>query len=505
LETYWQATRKALIASFYQSATVDMPARTAYKLLRAYYENNGLYGVIFDMAQRVGAEAQALKPLRNPANRAVEFYAAKLWPGTLPDALPIIAGKESIVAPIQQVWKWSNWGTQKQVAARWFACYGDWFTKVVLRRGADTVSADTGGPVSGEPRSVYFQPIPAEHVTDLTADERGNLTYLRLDVPKGRREKGEYTTYMHTEVWDKATQLYRTWEHKHGEDAALDQLGTPARQAAFSEFDIDFIPVVHAKFRDVGEPRGWGCFTHCADKIDEANRAATRLHQMLWRHNKALWALSANMQDQAGRPMPAPATPKSPDDKVALNDSDDWVSLPGMATLQPLVPAINYDAALNILNAQIAEVEQDLPELAYYRLQESSDLSGVAIRTLLSAASDRLMEARGNAESALARLDAMALTIGQNAGLFAGIGDYDAGDFEHSFQARDPFPMALAEQAQTLMQFTTAGLPVTSALRMIGKSDAEIAEVTADRAAEPQSVGDAILQNFTNGGGDVAE
>lgn len=469
----------------------ELPIRWTYRTLRAYYENNGLYDVIREMARGVGAEAQALRPLRNPAHRAVEFYAAKLWPGMLPDALPIVAGNERIVEPIQQVWTWSGWSAAKQVAARWFACYGDWFTKVVVKRDA-----------GGAPQSVYFQIIDAQYVTDLDADERGFLTFLRIDLPRRKREGDGVKSYTYTEVWDKATQTYRVWEHGHGADTALGQLGTPQRQAQFSEFSIDFVPVVHAKFRDVGEARGAGCFVHCLDKIDETNRSATRLHQMLWRHNKAMWALSANMQDSDGRPVPAPLIPRNDDDKVSLSDDEDWVELPGLSTLQPLTPQIQYDAALAVVDAQIAEIERDLPELAYYRLQERSDMSGVAIRTLLSAATDRLVEARGNAETALARLDAMALTIGQNVGLFTGLGTYEDGDFEHSFQTREAFPISPAEEADMLMKWTAAGLPLASALRMLGRGDEEIAQIieeqTEARAAQT-NLGDALLTRFDRG------
>ena len=67
----------------------------------------------------------------------------KIWPGPLPAALPIVTENQAIIEPIQQVWTWSNWGSEKQAAARWFACYGDMFLKVA------TKSDDAGKPVRG--------------------------------------------------------------------------------------------------------------------------------------------------------------------------------------------------------------------------------------------------------------------------------------------------------------------------------------------------------------------
>src|SRR5688572_22777452 len=105
-------------------------AADLYRILRAYYVSNSLYDVLRDILRRQAIWSEALKPIKNPAYRVVEFYPSHLWPGTLPDALPIVAKKKAIVKPIQQVWTWSNWGAKKQVAARHLALYGDLFIKV---------------------------------------------------------------------------------------------------------------------------------------------------------------------------------------------------------------------------------------------------------------------------------------------------------------------------------------------------------------------------------------
>jgi hypothetical protein len=59
------------------------------------------------------------------------------------------------------------------------------------------------------------------------------------------------------------------------------------------------------------------------------------------------------------------------------------------------------------------ELQQDLPELAYNRISEASDLSGRALRYMLEAAVSRLLEARGNGEAAFVRANEMCLSIGQ--------------------------------------------------------------------------------------------
>jgi hypothetical protein len=90
----------------------------------------------------------------------------------------------------------------------------------------------------------------------------------------------------------------------------------------------------------------------------------------------------------------------------------------GNTTLKQLVPNINYEAALHVLQDHMIELEGDLPELVLYRMSDGRDLSGRAVRLMLQPAIKRVEEARGNAESALMRADQMALTMGQNAGLW---------------------------------------------------------------------------------------
>lgn len=455
-----------------QSEATLTPAQQ-YRYLLQYYYNVGLY-----YQQRVANYEDerwtpAMHGLRTAAYRVVEFYVSKLWPGTLPGALPIITDRPAIIAPIEQVWTWSNWGNQKQIAARWLAIYGDLFIKVVMRADGSRV---------------YFQLLDPQYVTDFDTDERGYLTYARIDIPQAIRTGDKVEARTLTEVWDKASQTMRRWLHDLSAADELDRLGV-AEEFSFAQFGIDFVPIVYCKFKDVGDKRGMNAFLHALDKMDEANMQATRLHQMLFRHNSATWVLSANAMDASGRPLPPPVLPggstsAATDANTVTVGDERMYRLPGMSKLDSLVPPINYDAALNILNAMVTEIERDLPELAYYKLRDMGEISGRAVRLLLSDAIDRLLEVRGNAESALIRANQMALTIGQNAGLpqFRGIGSYDNGDFEHTFADREVIPISDVEEAQAVQTLVTAGVPLRTALRRAGWPDEQIDDMAQDAA-----------------------
>jgi hypothetical protein len=452
------------------------PWSDLYDHLEAYYLSNDLYNVLNVAMKRVvqirsdGTQVlEDLKPLRNPANRVVEFYAAKLWGGTLPDALPIETENEAIIDPIKQVWQWSNWNVEKQTAARWFAMFGDMFIKV---------STDT--EIEGdEATRVFLQNIKPRYVTDFDTDERGYITWIRMDIPQIKRDKmGKPDPYTRTEVWDYASGM-RMWEHEKNHTVKLEQLGTPKVTMGLDSFGIDFIPIVWQPFRTIGDQRGIGCYTLVLDKIDEVNRQATRLAQILFRYNKALWATVRTGNDPQGRPLPPVRL--SADNTINNDNSDDTiVNLPGASDIKSLIPPINYEAALSVLNAQMTELEKDLPELAYYNLRGQNDLSGRAIRMLLGDAVDRALEARANGETGLIKAHQMALTIGQGLGLFPDLGTYEEGALDFTFRERSIIEIPQQEKATTTREYGQAGVPPIAALRMVGATDEQIEALLAD-------------------------
>ena len=471
------------------------PPRQVYQLLERYYDQNDLYTMVENELRLRGQWMPAMQPLRNPAHRVVEFYVAKLWPGPLPDALPIETENENIIPAIHQLWTWSNWGARKQVAARWLAIYGDLFIKVVAR---------------ADRKRVYFQLIKPEYVTDFEVDERDYLTMCRIDTPT-EDERGELV--WHTEVWEKGERendpgTYRQWTRERGgPEVEIDKLGTPDRQVPLSQFGIDFVPIVHIKLRDVGDLRGRGAFFHALDKVDEANRMATRLHQMLFRYNKPTWVLAATGTDGDKRPLPPPVIDGVSPSGTADVADDDLLRLPGQTTLTSLVPDLNYADALKILQDHMLELEKDLPELAYYRIREMNQVSGVAVRTMLSDAIDRIQEARGVAESGLARADAMGLTIGAYLQLFPNLGGtYEDGAFDHTFAQRDVIPLTATEEAQASLQTVNRliamlelGLSRREALRELGYTDAQIEQMADERREEGEDIGTTVLRGFDAG------
>lgn len=467
-----------------------------YHLLRAYYGNNGLYDDLRRTADSTGMPVPALKSLRNPAHRVVEFYVAHLW-----SDLEVETPDEAVAEAIDEVWKWSNWDAKRLLAARWFARDGDLFIKVVSRRH----TAEQEG-------RVRFQLLDAATVVDFDKDSQGHVTFVRIETPTQVRVGDDLKDALHVEIWDERRGTFRRWELPEGHDAST--LPTPTEELALREFGIDFIPIVHAPFIDTGDLRGQAAITHALEKIDEANLQATRLHQMLFRHNDAVWALSANAMDASGRPVPPPQVSgragTSTDDGIIEIAGEKFYRLPGMSKLESLVPDLKYDAALSILNAMMLELEADLPELAVRRLREQGDLSGRAVQLLLSDSVARVVEARGNGETALVRADQMALTMGKAADIpaFAGLGTYESGALDHRFREQDAIPVSEETRwetervkAEAAVAQQRSGLSVDETLRQRGYTDEEIARMGQEREADRAGQFERLLDEFNRGGG----
>jgi hypothetical protein len=462
-----------------QAQPLDFQA--TYWLARAYYENNGLYERLSGALYEAGLWSEAMKPLRNPANRAVEFYADNLFPGALPDALPIRTKNKRIIDPIHATWDASNWVENKDVFARLLAMLGDQFIKVGTIEDA-----------LGRVKAVCLELIDPAAVTDFRKDKRGYLTMVRIDLltdPDPDDPNRPQRT--HTEIWTKG--MFTRWIHDQPPGAPVAQLGMPVEMTDLLDAaGIDFVPFVHVPFRNTGDARGVACIGPVIDKIDEANRQATRLHQMLYRHNKPTHAIVSDALDASKRPIPPPrfgnattAGAGGYDGDVVEIGDERMLRLPSSWRLESMVPQLEYNAALHILQDQMKEIEDDLPELVYYRMREmGTQLSGYAVQLLLMPAIKRAENVRARAEAGLIRAQMMALTIGQNLGVWSDLGTFEKGDFAHQFAPRQIIPLSQVDLANATSQIAQF-LSEEEILRRQGYSTEEIATILKEREADP--------------------
>lgn len=473
---------------------VELPPAAMYAVLRLFYLSNGLYDDLAHANVTVGRSTPQVKAIRNPVPAVVNAWQAKLWP----EPLTIQAENAAIIEPIETVWRWSNWRAKRPMVAGWTGLFGESWLKV---------------QASQELGRVWFEYLEPRYVTAYEEDARGFVQYVRVDIPK-TDDDGKAIT--HTEVWSAAEQAYRRWETE-GDAAArkLKDLGSPVEEIQFSTFGIDFVPFVRIPFMDVGEDRAIGAVQLALESVAEADLSATNLHAMVYQDAEGAWVVEANGTDPHGRPIPpmriAAAEPTfdaqgrqtsngtgvQDDNSVTVGKRSFW-RLPGGYTMKSIVPEIDYAGALAILQDHDTVLERLMPALAYSRLAEvgGPELSGRAIRYKLTAFIDQVTGVRATALEKLAQADAMALTLGKVNGIgeFEGVGDFDAGDFEHGFEDRDVIPLSDLEEAeaesmraQGYQTWRNAGLPDVEALQRAGYTKTEAARIVRLAATEAEA------------------
>lgn len=454
-------------------ATTNLSQKDLYSRLQEYYDNQDLYNSIQVKSYEQGQWVETIKPLKTCVNRSVEFYTSRLCQNDV----TVTANSEQVAQAIEQFLKWSNFPSQKRVMVRGLALLGDMFVKVVSTRN-----------------KVYAENIEPKYVTSFQTDYRGYVTEIRIDIPMIQ----DYQNYTYTEYWTK--EYMATWMHRGNDATPLDQLGDPTNYLWLQQLGIDFVPIVWIPFKKVaGKDRGESCVGHALNKIDEVNRVTTRLHQMLYRYNKPTFVVTANAVDKNNRPLPAPVikgkTSSEENDLDIL--SKEIVYLPGMSNLNSLIPNINYDSALNVIKSMESELEKDLPELRFNSLSDST-ASGKALRTILASSIDRANECKSNFVDGVKRLNEMALSIGSYMGLFAGIGTYENGDFEHSIDLGEIFPVDNDERATTLKTLTDAGVPLETAMKIAGFEEEVIVEAVASKATQDEKALGSFVNSFNS-------
>lgn len=464
------------------AGTLHDNPQALYALMRSLAGNTGTYQELATYLDDYGLHGAALQGLRNPTNAVASVYRATLMPGTIREnddesALPLvlrkgIANQDNLKAKIHDVWKRSNWDRRKNTAAYDVANLGDQIFKVVGERDA---------------QRLYFEIIQPDYVTEVETDGRGYLTYIRIDVPKARRNaNGEKEPYWQTEVWDKASSQYRLWEHTQSPTTATGELGTPRDDLELEQvYGTNFVPFVHWKFEESSSSdRGTPAVMHALDKIIYGDALVTALHQRLTNHNVPDKVLSSTYIDsESGFGLPVPQISDS--GEITINGVKVW-SLPGGWNLTDTVPQLDYANHLAVVNAHYkALMQTDLPELAWYEVSEAGgDLSGKALNYKLTPAKARVEEARGNAEDALIRITQMCLTVGQNLdipGFGANeIGTFDNGDFDFWIADRPIIPTSPEEQSELetraaarVQARVAAGMALPMALMAEGMSEDE--------------------------------
>lgn len=471
--------------------------RAMYQLRRMLYDNQWAF--------TDKSTGELVLGLRNPTAAAVKFHGFTTWPGSLPDALPIVTSlpkdrSQELTSAIHQIWTWSDWQTKKQEYARHKARDGDGLIQIATRSSNGVID------------QVYFNLVDVEHLTDFDTDQRGFLTWLRLDVPMSRRmNDGTLQRWIHTEVWDKERGDQRVWDHQQGLNAAIDDLKVPDEINLLMDMTgTNMIPFVHGRHISEGDKRGAAAIDHALVKAFEASRMATRLHELGFIYGEPdLQITTIHTHDSQGRAIQTPRIKTNEKGVVKLGGKNLWEPPAGFH-LEGVPADVQLEQLRLMLQDHLQHIQEgDLPQLAYYKLASSSrDLSGEALGHMLKPAIELAIEARGNSESELVRANQIALTMAIHHGLvydrtkpFRNLGSYDRGDFDHRFAEREIIPMTATERAEvekkrseTAINRQGYGWSDRALLKEDGLTEEEITLMDTERETTERERGERLLR-----------
>jgi len=404
-------TRYDIFWAFYASDAY----RNVHSWAKQYKTSYGLY--------------QYIRNLYNPAFRLGEFWRHHLFGGALdplagdgkdaPSTLPIVTENEELRPAIAALWRWSNWGTQKDVTALWGAVMGDCILRVV------------DNPEAGK---VYIERLHPGVIEGLVKDDFGNIKGYSLTETRADPRNGKPVQYQEVVSRDGVNVFYQTFLN-----------GVPfAWNGEMAEWTVPygFVPMIHIQHNDVGLSWGWSEYHPARSKIHEIDDLASLLGDQV----RKVIAGSSWMISGAHKPKTSPV-PSSYTSRNAVEISDTsrpevgreemnvfWAPDKGV-TATPMVLTLDIPGIVGALQEQIKELERDYPELRFDNLRETGTVSGAALRVARQPAETKVRGRRAVYDGALVKIQQMAIGIGGWRGYpgFEGfdLASYAAGDLEH--------------------------------------------------------------------------
>lgn len=453
-----------------------------YHFYSAYY-NNIAYRDISHFAatyKRSHALYKHVRGIYNPVARLVDLYVSRVYGGALDmetlegGAVPIAQADDTLRDAIRQLWQWSNWSSAKSLYVRHGAMLGDVGLWVFDDRAREQVRLEVVHP--GKIKLCEFDEVGSV--------ERVIFEYNieRPDVYEGREftfsmevTNDEFVTYANGAEYplydDGSGNMISRWPNEYG-----------------------FVPFVLAKHKDLGMQWGGSVFHTSINKIDELNDAASLVNDSIRKNVNQIWFM-AGVRSTSDISIGG-----TTGDRTASSDaSAQRDQLPMVFASSPdakpisMAPTVDVASALANIEALLLELERDMPELSLHRIRASGDLTAPGVRAGYSDAIDRIVEARGNYDSALVRAQKMAIMIGGQRA-YANMQNYnilsdEQGDLDHYIPERAVIEDGLTKQERLNVLLTLPERPeqVRLVLQELEYDAQRIDEIIANLGSAPQS------------------
>ena len=287
-----------------------------------------------------------------------------------------IQAEPQVEQAVNRLWGASDLQQDKYLLARYGACCGDVFLKVVDNRPWE-LNPDPDPEVP-----VLLNVLPPDAVAPrYDPHDRRRMLACKVEYVHGRDVHKEVITQDEIMIYDPRD---------------------PERVAERHANPLGFIPIVHLRNLDIGEEFGLCSFHNLLPTVDALNELASFMFDMVRVYADPViigrgmerGSLRKQTVDEAGRPVATVWWVPNPDGSFEFLE---WSG--------------NLPDVLAFLDRIQAAIERNTPELTLSGLREPQDLSGYSLSLHLVELVRKINEMRGNYFTGLEQANRMALRI----------------------------------------------------------------------------------------------
>jgi hypothetical protein len=433
-----------------------------------------------------------IRLIYNPTRRLVDFYAGQVYPGvlsedghSLPDGVALaVPFSDDTPAPLKkaiaQFWQWSNWQSRKSIQVRYGAALGSVLIELIDDIESGQISADIVWP---------------GFVSHIQLDPAGNVKAYALEY----QARDEVAAYIYRKEVDANEFRY----YKDGSPFNYGDGGSVVPNP------YGFVPAVWIKHTDIGGIHGSPAIAGSLGKIDELNNLASHVHDQIHKvigaplliaTNSSVTNLYNTQKRGATTDLPQPSGDQ---ESILMLKADPQTHIESLAGNLNLADAVQY------MNMLLSELEQDHPELTFYKeLRAMSQVTGPAASRLVGDVQSRFAEASAAYDQGNIKLFQMAVAIAgfrANSGAWGplnsqqqkftpfNLDSYHKGDLDMAIMPRPllvPTRYEIGTENEQMWRgvafASQAGVPPEFVLQVAGWTDDKIATFKAAQAQRTQ-------------------
>lgn len=422
------------------------------------------------------ANRNRILPLFNPVAEIVETYQHVL-PGTWGDGVTL-ADKvndrpidQAIREPLANIWKASNFDSEKAKLIRWGANFGTVGIRVVARGARDN-----------RPSRVSIVADHPSRLFNFEEDGEGNVVAvcLKYQMPVNRGTLADPTW----ETVDVVEEITR-------EGFSLTYDGAEQIEDADRANGLGFCPYVVLKHRDNGTAYGDWAYRGSEAALHRINWRYSRQDKSIDRHQFPNWFFAAGGD--------------APIEDVDMGDSKGHYVKTVAGTpppvMQAIVPDIDQGSAMEFVATLRKQFRSRQPELVLNDLELLANTSGDSLELSLKAAEKKIADAKPNYIHAITRALQMGVSAGNAVGAWpiGGDQDYRAGRLDFAFSPMPLLPLTTSQRAlqaaadvagdkaklEVAQQAKLLGLPQKEQWRKAGYTEPQIATLLQERSDQP--------------------